>query len=135
MSDHIFISHSSKDDPTVQRLRETLELHGQTTWVDSRELTGGDALTPTIETAIRTARHFLVVISLDALGSSWVQKEIRLASEVAQERTDGYKVIPVVLPGVQRGILKPFFPNDPIHIFVHDTPSGLNEAMPDIAAG
>jgi hypothetical protein len=134
MSDHIFISHSSKDDPTVQRLRETLELHGQTTWVDSRELTGGDALTPTIETAIRTARHFLVVISLDALSSSWVQKEICLASEVAQERTDGYKVIPVVLPGVQRGILKPFFPNDPIHIFVHDNPSGLNEAMPDIAA-
>ncbi|MEP0945664.1 MULTISPECIES: toll/interleukin-1 receptor domain-containing protein [Cyanophyceae] len=31
MGDHIFISHSSKDDPTVKRLRETLELHSQTT--------------------------------------------------------------------------------------------------------
>ncbi len=134
MGDHIFISHSSKNDATVQRLRETLEIHGQTTWVDSRELTGGDALTPTIETAIRTARHCVVVISLDSLSSAWVQKEIRLASEVVQARADGYKVIPVVLPGVQRGILKPFFPNDPIHIFVSDTPNGLDEAMPYIFA-
>jgi 3-hydroxyisobutyrate dehydrogenase-like beta-hydroxyacid dehydrogenase len=26
---HIFISHSSKDDDTVRRLREILEAHGQ----------------------------------------------------------------------------------------------------------
>ncbi|NMF83850.1 tetratricopeptide repeat protein, partial [Nodosilinea sp. P-1105] len=134
MSQPVFISHSSKDDDTVRRLREILEAHGQLPWVDSRELTGGDELTETIKTAIRTARHFLVVISLDALSSGWVQKEILLASEVAQQRTDGYKVIPIVLPGVPRGILKPFFPNDPIHIFVNEGPNGLREAVPAIYA-
>ena len=134
MSQPVFISHSSKDDDTVRRLREILEAHGLTTWVDSRQLTGGDELTETIKTAIRTARHFLVVISLDALSSGWVQKEILLASEVAQQRTDGYKVIPIVLPGVPRGILKPFFPNDPIHIFVNEGPNGLREAVPAIYA-
>ena len=134
MSQPIFISHSSKDDDIVRRLREILEAHGQLPWVDSRELTGGDELTETIKTAIRTARHFLVVISLDALSSGWVQKEILLASEVAQQRTDGYKVIPIVLPGVPRGILKPFFPNDPIHIFVNEGPNGLREAVPAIYA-
>jgi hypothetical protein len=66
----IFVSHSSKDDGTVKRLREILEAHDQVLWVDSRKLTGGDTLAPTIEDAIRNARHFLVVISIDALGSA-----------------------------------------------------------------
>ena len=69
MGQHIFISHSSKDDDTVKKLREILELHGKLTWVDSRELTGGDELNAMIESSIRTARHFLVVVSIDALSS------------------------------------------------------------------
>ena len=51
MDQHIFISHSSKDDNIVKKLRELLELHGELPWVDSRELTGGDELTATIEAA------------------------------------------------------------------------------------
>src|SRR5262245_28719541 len=47
-----FISHSSKDDAFVRELRETLELHGQSGWIDSRELRGGDPLWREIETAI-----------------------------------------------------------------------------------
>jgi hypothetical protein len=62
----IFISHSTKDDELVKQLRQLLELHGQVPWVDSRELTGGDDLKARIEESIRTARYFLVVISLDA---------------------------------------------------------------------
>lgn len=134
MEQHIFISHSSKNDDVVKRLRELLELHGQQPWVDSRELTGGDELQATIETNIRTARHFIVVLSIDALSSSWVQREVRLALEVAQERKDGFKVISVVLPGVQSGLLKLLFDREPIHIFVKDAPNGLNEAMPPILA-
>ena len=102
-------------------------------WVDSRELTGGDDLNARIEHNIRTARHFLVVISIDALSSEWVQREVRLAQEIAQQ-TEGYKVISVVLPGVQPGILKPFFPREPVHIFVADTPTGLSDAMPNLFA-
>ncbi|MDA0268024.1 MAG: TIR domain-containing protein, partial [Cyanobacteria bacterium] len=135
MAGPIFISHTSRNDDVVKRLRELLEAHGQQTWVDSRELTGGDALSPTIEAAIRGARHFLVVLSIEALSSTWVQREVKLALEVAaQRRAEGYKVISVVLPGVEPGILKLLFPEEPIHIFVQDTPNGLNEVIPDIAA-
>ncbi|MFB3040519.1 MAG: toll/interleukin-1 receptor domain-containing protein, partial [Candidatus Poribacteria bacterium] len=67
MGEHIFISHSSKNDDTVKKLREILELEGFTKWVDSREFSGGDDLEAKIESNIRTARHFLVVISIDAL--------------------------------------------------------------------
>ena len=52
MPGHIFISHSTKNDDTVKKLREVLELHKQLTWVDSRELTGGDNLNATIEKSI-----------------------------------------------------------------------------------
>lgn len=134
MNQHLFLSHSSKDDATVKKLREALELDGQLTWVDSRRLTGGDNLEATIEKNIRSARHFLVLCSIDALSSEWVQKEVRLALDEAAKRENGYKVISVVLPGVQPGLLKLLFPSEPVHIFVEDTPTGLSEAIPKIYA-
>ncbi|MEZ4709400.1 MAG: tetratricopeptide repeat protein [Caldilineaceae bacterium] len=134
MDQHIFISHSSQNDDVVKKLRETLELHGQLPWVDSRELTGGDALEATLEQSVRSARHFLVLISIDALSSEWVQREVRWALDEAQRRSDGYKVISVVLPTVQPGLLKLLFPTEPLHIFVADAPTGWSEAMPKIFA-
>jgi hypothetical protein len=134
MGDHIFISHSTQNDPIVQQLRQMLALHGQLPWVDSREITGGDDLETIIETSIRTARYFLVVVSIEALSSAWVQRELGIAQSTAQQRTDGYKVISVVLPGTPLGLLKPFFPGDPLHIVVSDAPNGLAEAIPQISA-
>jgi tetratricopeptide (TPR) repeat protein/nucleotide-binding universal stress UspA family protein len=134
MGQHLFISHSSQNDEFVKKLRETLELHGQLPWVDSRELTGGDDLNATIEQRVRSARHLLVVLSIDALGSDWVQREVRWALDEAARRSDGYKVISVVLPGVPPGLLKLLFPHEPLHIFVANTPTGFSEAMPKIFA-
>ena len=134
MAEHLFISHSSKNDDIVRKLRQILEIHEKLIWVDSRELTGGDDLREKIEKSIRTARHFLVVVSMDALDSEWVSDELDIAQETVQERTDGYKVISVVLPGTRRNILKRYFPREPIHIFVEESPTGLNEAIPKIFA-
>lgn len=134
MGQHIFISHSTEDDDTIKTLRECLELHGQLPWVDSRELSGGDDLEAIIEERIRTARHFVVIVSIAALSSEWVQREVKLALEVAEQRTDSYKLISLVLPGVKPGILKLLFPTEPVHIFVEDTPTGLNDAMPKLFA-
>ncbi|ABW27759.1 tetratricopeptide repeat protein [Acaryochloris marina] len=133
MAEHIFISHSTKNDDTVAKLRKVLELYGHTPWVDSRQLTGGDDLNAEIEASIRDARCFLVVLSIDALSSDWVQREVRLALEIAKEKAD-YKVIPVVLPGVQPGILKLLFPDELAYIFIQDTPTGFDDALPQIFA-
>ena len=132
--EHIFISHSSKNDVFVKKLRETLELFGELPWVDSRELTGGDELEATIEKEVRSARYFLAVISIDALSSEWVQKEVKWAQDEAQKRSDGFKIIPVVLPGVQMGILKLLFPKEPVYIVIEDKPTGFRKAMPKIFA-
>jgi hypothetical protein len=97
-------------------------------------MTGGDDLNARIEASIRSARHVLVIVSLDALGSEWVQREVRIAQDEAQRRTDGYKVIPVVPPGVQKGHLKLLFPGEPLYIPIAETPTGLSDAMPQIFA-
>lgn len=47
--EHIFISHSTKNDAFVKKLRETLELFGELPWIDSRELTGGEEIETIIE--------------------------------------------------------------------------------------
>lgn len=134
MGQHIFISHTTKNDAFVKKLREALELFDELTWVDSRELTGGDKLKSTIEESISTARYFLIVISIDALSSEWVQDELDFALKQAKKRDDGFKVISVILPGVKPGILKKFFPKEPVHIFIEDKPTGFSEAMPKIFA-
>ena len=136
MLDHIFISHTTQDDATVKRLRELLELQGLSTWVDSRDLSGGDILDTRIEENIRAARHFVVVISMAALGSERVQREVHVALDEAGRRTDGYKVIPVVLPGVQRGHLRLLFPDERLYIFLEDGPVGpnLSDKLSDIFA-
>lgn len=69
MSDHIFISHATKDDPFVAELRQALELRDLTVWADSRNLRGGDQLAPEIEQAISQARAVLVVVSQHSLNS------------------------------------------------------------------
>jgi tetratricopeptide (TPR) repeat protein len=136
MNQPIFISHSTKDDDTVRKLRQILEAHGQRPWVDSREITGGDDLNATIDERIRTARYFLLVASIDALSSEWVQRELTIAKATLQEKgNDHYKIISVVLPGTPLGLVKPFFlPADPRHIVVPEGSNGLTESIPDIAA-
>lgn len=133
--DHIFISHSSKDDAFVKDLREALESLGLEAWADSRELSGGDKLTTEIEGNIENARKFIVVVSLNALNSTWVQNEVKRALEVERRRTgEGYKVIPLMLPGIQPPVLKLLFGEEPVGLRVELKTGGLSEAMPAILA-
>lgn len=103
----IFISHASKDDEFVKDLRVKLEGYGLPVWANSRELSDGDKLTPKIEKAIEDARQVIVVVSLNSLNSTWVQNEVNKALEIEKRRKDdGYKVIPLMLPGIEPLILK-----------------------------
>lgn len=137
MDQHIFFSHSSKNDEVVKRLREILELEGFILWVDSREFAGGDMLDETLTEKINTAKLFMILISIDALASKWVKKELKLAHKVAKQRkVEGYKVISLIMPGVPAGLLDEYFPKEPIHIFLEHGSNGpnLDEKMPDIFA-
>jgi hypothetical protein len=96
MTNHIFISHSTKDDPFVADLRQALELRGLTVWVDSRYLRGGDQLAPEIERAIREARAFLVVVSQHSLNSEWVHDEVDCALRAQRKRSADKFQFPII---------------------------------------
>ncbi len=97
----VFISHSSQDDAFVRALRAALADHGQTGWIDSRELRGGDPLWPEIQKAIEGAAAYAVVVSPEALQSAWVGKELRHALMVQKRRSS---------PNLLRRLYQSFFP-------------------------
>ena len=132
---HIFISHASKDDDFVKQLRVELESHQLPVWVDSRNLRGGAKLAPEIEQAIETARQTIVALSPNTINSPWVRREIQKALEVEKRRKeDGYRVIPLLLPGVEPSALALWFDKEPVGVKIQLQLGGLSEAMPQILA-
>ena len=81
MPNHIFISHSTEDNGFATELRDVLEALQLPVFMDTRELSGGDKLKPELEQKIEEARQVLVVVSLNALNSDWVQWEVKRRSK------------------------------------------------------
>ena len=131
----IFISHASSDDAFVAQLREALEGQGLRVWVDSRNLRGGAKLAPEIAQAIEQVRQVLVVLSPETVNSAWVHKEVQQALRVEQRRKgDGYRVVPLLLPGIRPRALGNWFDEDPLAIPIEFAPGSLSAALPDILA-
>ncbi len=132
---HIFISHATKDDAFVAQLRQLLESFALTVWADSPNLRGGNKLAPAINQAIEHARQTIVVISPNTVNSPWVRKEISYALEVErQKHGEGYRVIPLMLPGIEPAALNLWFDEEPVGVKVQLTAGGLMEALPAILA-
>jgi hypothetical protein len=127
----VFISHSSKDDGIVREIRQALEALGVETWADSERLSGGHALSYEIQKAIDSADHFLAVVSLNALNSEWVQREIRHAQSIKKV---GYKIIPLMLPGIGPAALRLLFGEEPVSIALGDGVAAVMNALPHILA-
>lgn len=135
MHSHIFISHATKDDDFVTQLRQLLEGFALTVWVDSRNLRGGNKLAAEIKRAIESARQTIVVISPNTVNSPWVRREINHALAVEKQRRDeGYRVIPLLLPGIEPSALELWFDEEPLGVKVQLTAGGLMEALPQILA-
>jgi hypothetical protein len=74
-----FISHSRRDDQFVDWLTAMLKLRGISYWRDQREVEVGDPVRETIRAALNDVYCFVVVLTPDALRSSWVATEIEEA--------------------------------------------------------
>jgi len=125
-----FISHTSKDDGFVNKLRQSLELHKISVWADSRELSGGDLLDAEIEKAIDASSAFLLVISQNALlKPRWVKKETRKALAIQAERgADKYRIVPILCDGLGEDVLEIFFEKEPVAVKISTDPKDLDEA-------
>jgi hypothetical protein len=130
---HIFISYSTEDNGFATELRVAMEAHHLSVWMDTRELSGGHKLKPELEQKIKEARQVIVVVSLNALNSEWVQWEVEKALEVeARRKGDGYKVIPLMFPNIRPAALKLLFGEQPLGVKIELQTGGVSEALPHI---
>ncbi|MCP4696085.1 MAG: tetratricopeptide repeat protein [Gammaproteobacteria bacterium] len=130
---HIFISCASDDKPFVKDLRIALEERDLAVWTGERNLRGGSKLAPEIREAIETARQTIVVISPRTVNSPWVRQEIQWALQTEQQKEkDGYRVIPLLLPGIESGALGLWFDEAPLAIPIALESGGVSEALPAI---
>lgn len=80
----VFICHSSKDKPLVERVVQRLKQAGFLTFYDKHDIGVGRSLTATIRRAIANVGYVAVFLSEDALASDWVRDEVRWAFEHAE---------------------------------------------------
>jgi WD40 repeat protein len=71
----VFISHSSKDKPTVRELALRLKADGLRVWFDDWEIKPGDMIGLKIEQGLEQSRTLVMVMSVNAFASDWVMLE------------------------------------------------------------
>jgi len=105
-----FLSHSSKDAATAERLALDLRANGVDVWYSHWEIRPGDSLRRKIDEGIDGASHFLVLLTPASLNSEWVQTELDagMVNRIARK----CRLVPVIagisgdqVPATLRGIL------------------------------
>jgi hypothetical protein len=71
----VFLSHTSKDKPTVRELAERLKQDGLRVWFDEWVIQAGDLVSLKIEQGLERSRTLILVISQNAFASEWVALE------------------------------------------------------------
>ncbi|MCY2987240.1 MAG: toll/interleukin-1 receptor domain-containing protein [Planctomycetota bacterium] len=92
----VFLSHNSKDKPTVRELKRSLTTHGFAVWLDEDELRPGIPWQQLLESGIRASGSVAVLVGKDGFGP-WEDEEMQAAIVLAVK--DKRPVIPVLLPG------------------------------------
>jgi WD40 repeat protein len=105
---HVFLSHSSADKPAVEEIASRLKLEKIEPWLDKWNLVPGEAWQPAIEAVLQDCATCAVFIGPGGIGA-WHNEELRAAIDRrvrdshAAKLGDSkpFRVIPVLLPGVQ----------------------------------
>ncbi len=95
----VFVCHSSNDKPAVRGLYGRLEGDGLQPWIDEEDLLPGQDWDLEIRKAVREADAVIVCLSKSSVTKEgYVQKEIKIALDVADEKPEGtIFIIPVKL--------------------------------------
>ncbi len=99
MSLSVFLCHASEDKPAVRELYEKLQNDGFDPWLDEENLFPGQDWNLEIRKAVKDSDVVLVCLSENSVSKAgYVQKEIRVALNVADEQPEGVIfIIPVKL--------------------------------------
>src|SRR5262249_45380585 len=95
----VFLCHASEDKPRVRRLCQRLTRDGVSAWLDEDRLLPGQVWRYEIAKAIRQVDAVLVCLSSHSVNKvGFVQREIRIALDIADEQPEGsIYIIPVKL--------------------------------------
>lgn len=86
----VFLCHSSGDKPAVRALYQRLRADGVDPWLDEEDLLPGQKWEQEIPKAVRAADAIVVCLSRSSTTKEgYVQKEIKLALDVAEEKPEG----------------------------------------------
>ncbi|MFZ4789935.1 MAG: TIR domain-containing protein [Candidatus Competibacteraceae bacterium] len=128
----VFICHAFPDDAFARDLALALETFRLSVWRDQRKLRGGERLTTDVRWAIEQARQVIVVVGLNTGDPAWLRREIEVAQDVERHRADTYRVIPLLLPGVDHAALVAWFASPPRIAPIRLTEGGLGAALPKL---
>ena len=100
---NVFLCHSSGDKPKVRELYNRLRNDGIEPWLDEEDLIPGQDWQIEIPKAVKNSQAVLVCLSNSAITKEgYVQKEIKYALDVADEKPEGViYLIPVKLEPCQ----------------------------------
>ncbi|HOW76383.1 MAG TPA: TIR domain-containing protein [Candidatus Competibacteraceae bacterium] len=130
----VFICHAFTENDFARDLGLALETSRLPVWRDSRQLRGSERLAPDVRWVIEQARQVIVVIGLNTGDQAWLRREIEMAQEAERRRADTYRVIPLLLPGVDPAILNRWFTPLPPTAPIGLTAEGLGAALPALLA-
>jgi len=100
----IFLSHSSHDKPTAQRIAVDLQVAGIDVWFDEWEIKVGHSITQKIQSGISGSDYVVVLLTEHSVQSGWVEKEWQ--SRIGIEARDGgVHVLPVLVDNCEIPIL------------------------------
>jgi hypothetical protein len=86
----VFLCHASNDKPTVRTLYRRLRADGFEPWLDEVNLLPGQDWQQEIPRAVRQSDFVLVCLSRNSITKAgYVQKEIKFALDVADEKPEG----------------------------------------------
>ena len=95
----VFLCHASNDKPSVRRLYKKLSEENIDVWFDEQRLLPGQDWDMEIQKAVRASDVVIICLSENSVTKEgYVQKEIKIALDVADEKPDGtIFIIPVRL--------------------------------------
>jgi hypothetical protein len=86
----VFLCHASSDKPVVQELYERLIGDGVDAWLDKEKLVPGQDWQLEIQRAVKNSDVVIVCLSAQSITKEgYVQKEIRIALDAADEKPEG----------------------------------------------
>jgi hypothetical protein len=102
----VFISHSHSDEKLARKVATILTDSGLEVWDDRREIMPGDNWAAKVAQALEESDAMVVLLTPDALRSSWVRREIEYA---LGEKGYSNRLIPVLV-GPQEKLLEADLP-------------------------